>query len=73
MAMAAPTAMVAMTMTAKVMADVTSANCNGKRNYGNNDRDGATATVTATTATPTATATVTATTKAVTVMATTEM
>jgi hypothetical protein len=73
MAMAAPTVMVAMTITAKAMADATSVNCNGKRDYGNNNRDGATATVMATTATAMATATVMAMTKVAMATATTEM
>jgi hypothetical protein len=47
------------------MADATSINCNGKRVYGNNDDDGATATVMATTK---VTATVTATAKAMVAM-----
>ncbi len=73
MAMAVPTAMVAMTITAKVTADATSVNCIGKHDYGNNDGNGATEMVTAMMATATATATAMATTKAATVTATTEM
>jgi hypothetical protein len=75
MAMAAPTAMVAMTITAKAMADVTSVNCNGKHDYGNNNGHCVAATVMATTATATAMATATATARtiAATATATTEM
>ncbi len=73
MAMAAPTAMVVMTITAKATVDATSVNCNGKRDYGNNDGNSVTATVVATMATATVMATATATTKAATATATTEM
>jgi hypothetical protein len=73
MAMAAPTAMVAMSITAKVMADATSVSCNGERDYGDNNGNGATATVMATTATAAATATATATMKTATATATTEI
>ncbi len=75
MAMAVPTAMVAMTIAANSTADATSVNCNDKLDYGNNDGNGVTATVTATTATATATvmATVRAMMKAAMVMATLEM
>jgi hypothetical protein len=73
MAMVVPTAMVAMTITAKAMADATSVNCNGKRGYRNNDGDSVTAMVMTPMATGTVMATATAMTKAGTVTARTKM